>query len=46
MSSETTEAPGAMIVEPMSLGRASVFFMCFLEEVLGYNLLTGRKRGV
>ena len=37
-SSETTEAPGAMIVSPPSLGRASVFSMCFPEEVLDYNL--------
>ena len=37
-SSETTEAPGAMIVAPPSLGRASVFSMCFLEEVLDYDL--------
>ena len=37
-SSETTEAPGVMIVAPPSSGRASVFSMCFLEEVLDYNL--------
>ena len=37
-SSETTEAPDAMIVAPPSPGRASVFSMCFLEEVLDYDL--------
>ena len=37
-SSETTEAPSAMIVAPPSLGRASVFSMCFPEEVLDYDL--------
>ena len=37
-SSETTEALGAMIVMPPSPGRASVFSMCFLEEVLYYGL--------
>ena len=37
-SSETTEAPGAMMVAPPSLGRASVFSMCFPEEVLDYDL--------
>ena len=37
-SSETTEAPGAMIVAPLSSGRASVFSISFLEEVLDYNL--------
>ena len=37
-SSETTEAPGAMIVAPPSPGRASVFSMCFPEEVLDYDL--------
>ena len=39
-SSKTTEAPGAMIVAPPSLGRASVFSMCFSEEVLDYDLST------
>ena len=29
-SSETTEAPSAMMVAPPSPGRASVFSMCFL----------------
>ena len=37
-SFETTKAPGAMIVAPPSLGRASVFSMCFPEEVLDYDL--------
>ena len=37
-SSETTKAPCAMIVSPLSLGRASVFSMCFPEEVLDYDL--------
>ena len=37
-SSEITEAPGAMIVAPPSLGQASVFSMCFPEEVLDYDL--------
>ena len=38
LSSKITEAPGAMIVTPTSPGRASVFSMCFLEEVLDYDL--------
>ena len=38
-SSETTEAPGAMIVAPPSSGRASVFSMCFPGEVPNYDLL-------
>ena len=37
-SFRTTEAPGDMIIEPPSPGRASVFSMCFLEEVLDYDL--------
>ena len=37
-SSETTEAPGAMIVAPPSPGLASVFSMCFPEEVFDYDL--------
>ena len=37
-SFETTEAPGDMIVAPPSPCRASVFSMCFPEEVLIYNL--------
>ena len=36
-SSETTEASGALIVAPPSPGRASVFSMCFPEEVLDYD---------
>ena len=36
-SSETTEAPGAMIVAPPSPGQASVISMCFPEEVLHYD---------
>ena len=37
-SSETIEAPSSMIVAPPSLGRASVFSMCFLDVVLDYDL--------
>ena len=37
-SSKTIEAPGAMIVAPLSPGQASVFSMCFPEEVLDYVL--------
>ena len=37
-SFETTEAPGALIFAPPSPGRASVFSMCFPEEVLDYDL--------
>ena len=37
-SFETTEAPSAMIVAPPSMGRASVFSMCFPEKVPDYNL--------
>ena len=37
-SFETTEALDAMIVAPPSLGRASVFSMCFPEDVLDYDL--------
>ena len=37
-SYETTESPSAMIVAPPSPGRASVFSMCFPEEVLDYDL--------
>ena len=33
LSSKTIEAPGAMIVAPPSPGWASVFSMCFLQEV-------------
>ena len=37
-SFETTEAPGAIIIAPLSPGRASVFSMCFPEEVFDYDL--------
>ena len=37
-SSETTEAPGSMIVMALSPGRASVFSMCFLEEFPNYDI--------
>ena len=37
-SFETTEAPSAMIVAPLSPGRATVFSMCFPKEVLDYDL--------
>ena len=37
-SFETTEAHGAMIVAAPSLGRASVFSMCFPEEIPDYDL--------
>ena len=39
LSSKTTEPPEAMIVAPPSLDRASVFSMCFPEEVPDYDLL-------
>ena len=38
LSSKTTEPPEAMIVAPPSPNRASVFSMCFLEEVPDYVL--------
>ena len=38
-SSKTTEALGAIIVMPLSPGGASVFSVCFLNEVLDYDLL-------
>ena len=38
LSSKTTEPPEAMIVAPLSPDRASVFSMCFPEEVPGYDL--------
>ena len=38
LSSKTNEAPGAITVSPPSPGRSSVFSMCFLEEVLDYDL--------
>ena len=37
-SFETIEAHGAMIVTPSSPSSASVFSMCFLKEVLDYDL--------
>ena len=37
-SYETTEAPSALIVTALSSGQASVFSMCFHEEVLDYDL--------
>ena len=38
LSSKTTKPPEAMIVAPPSPDRASVFSMCFPEEVLDYDL--------
>ena len=38
LSSKTTEPPEAMIVAPPSPDRASVFSMCFSEEVPDYDL--------
>ncbi|RVW21452.1 hypothetical protein CK203_110476 [Vitis vinifera] len=38
LDTETTETPGAMIVAPPSPDRASVFSMCFPEEVPDYDL--------
>ena len=38
LSSKTTKPPKAMIVAPPSPDRASVFSMCFLEEVPDYDL--------
>ena len=38
LSSKTTEPPEAMIVAPPSPDRASVFSMCFPEEVPDYDL--------
>ena len=38
LSSKTTEPPEAMIVAPPLPDRASVFSMCFLEEVPDYDL--------
>ena len=37
-SFETTKAPGAMRVAPLSSGRASVFSMCFPEVVLDFDI--------
>ena len=39
LSSKTTKPPEAVIIEPPSPDRASVFFVCFLEEVPDYDLL-------
>ena len=38
LSSKTTEPPEAVIVSPLSPDRASVFSVCFPEEVLDYDL--------
>ena len=38
VSSETTKAPGALIVASPSPDRASVFYTCFPDEVLDYDL--------
>ena len=38
LSSKTTKPPEAMIVAPLSPDRASVFSMCFPEEVPDYDL--------
>ena len=38
LSSKTTEPPEAMIVAPPSPDRASVFSICFPEEVRDYDL--------
>ena len=38
LSSKTTEPPEAVIVAPPSPDRASVFSVCFLEEVPDYDL--------
>ena len=38
LSSETIDPPEAMIVAPPSLDRASVFSMCFPEEIPDYDL--------
>ena len=38
MSFETTEPPEAMIVASPSPDQASVFSMCFLEEIPDYDL--------
>ena len=38
LSSETTEPPEAMIVASPSPDRASVFSMCFLEEIPDYEV--------
>ena len=38
LSSKTIDLPEAMIVAPPSPDRASVFTMCFLEEIPDYDL--------
>ena len=38
MNFETTKSPEAVIVAPPSPNRASVFSMCFPEEITDYNL--------
>ena len=38
LSSKTTEPPEGVIVAPPSSDRASVFFVCFLEDVPNYDL--------
>ena len=38
LSSKTTEPPKGVIVAPQSPDRASVFFVCFLEDVPNYDL--------
>ena len=38
LSFETIEPPEAMIVAPLSPDRASVFSMCFHEEIPDYDL--------
>ena len=38
LSSKTTEPPEVVIVTPPSSDRASVFFVCFPEEVPDYDL--------
>ena len=38
LSSKTTEPPEAVIVAPPSPDRASVFSVCFLEEIPDYDI--------
>ena len=40
-----TKASDAMMVAPQSLDRASVFYMCFLEEFTDYDLLMDPGEG-
>ena len=40
-----TEGSDAVIVTPSSLGRASMFSMCFLDEVFEYGLLVDSRGG-